>query len=76
MAKRKNVLPYTPLGEFMHEETGKRIAQSAKVEVEIVLNELCEKVIPIAQMLSENSKRTTIRGEDIELAYKQVKKQI
>lgn len=73
MVARKNTLPYTPIGEFMAQETGKRISHSAKVEVELVLDELCEKIIPLANAISQHSKRTTLKGEDIEIAYKQIK---
>lgn len=73
MSARKNTLPYTPIGEFMADETGKRIAHSAKIEAERQLDELCEKIIPLANIIAQHSKRTTLKGEDIEVAYKQIK---
>lgn len=72
MAKRQNTLPYTPLGDFMAQETGKRISQSAKIEAEQVLDELTEKIVNLANILCEHSKRSTLKGEDIKLAYKQL----
>ena len=73
MSTRKNTLPYTPIGEFMAQETGKRISQSAKIEVERILDGICERVIPLANTISQHSRRSTLKGVDIELAYKQIK---
>ena len=74
MSKRENTLPYSPIGQFLQEETQKRISHSAKVEVEKVLDEMCEKIITLANTLCEHSKRSTLKGQDIELAYKQLYK--
>ena len=73
MGKRKNTLPYTPIGEFMHEKSQLRIGTDAKIEAEAVLDELCEKIISQAVLICEHSKRSTLNGDDIKLAYKQLK---
>ena len=74
MAKRKNMLPYTPIGEFMQEKSQLRIGQDAKIEAEAVLDELCERIISQAVLICEHSRRSTLNGEDIKLAHKQISK--
>ena len=75
MSKRKNTFPLFPIGEYMAQETGKRISHTAKVETENILDLLCEDIVTLAIILCEHSKRTTLKGEDIILAYKQLKSQ-
>lgn len=57
----------------MHEKSQLRIGQDAKIEAEAVLDELCEKIISQAVLICEHSKRSTLNGDDIKLAYKQLK---
>lgn len=74
MVKRKNILPFLPLGELISEATGKRVSKDAKKTSAIILEELTEKIIYKSILLSENSKRKTIKSKDINLAYNQIKK--
>lgn len=74
MAKRKNMLPYTPIGEFMHEKSHLRIGTDAKIAAEEYLDSLCEKIISQAALINEHSGRKTLSGDDIKLAYKQLGK--
>lgn len=76
MAKRENILPYAPLGEIIHEATGKRVSKDAKVASEKILDEAAGKIIHKATLLAENSGRKTIKAKDITLAYQQVKEEL
>ncbi len=73
MAKRENLLPYSPLGRLIQDATGKRVAFEAKVAAERILNELTEKIVHKAQLLADHSGRKTIKGKDVLLAYNQLK---
>ena len=76
MAKRENILPYAPLGEIIHQATGKRVSKEAKVAAEKILDEVAGKVVYKANLLAQNSNRKTIKGKDVSLAYQQVKEEL
>lgn len=73
MAKRENILPFAPLGVLIQEATGKRVSQDAKITASEILENLTEKIIKKASLLSEHSGRKTIKSKDISLAYNQLK---
>ena len=73
MSKRENILPYSPLGDLICEATGKRVAKEARVTAAKILEEITEKIVRKANLLSEHSGRKTIKAKDITLAYNQVK---
>lgn len=67
------MLPYTPIGEFMHEKSHLRIGQDAKIAAEEYLDSLCERIVSQAALISEHAGKKTVSGDDIKLAYKQIK---
>ena len=73
MAKRENILPYSPLGDLIANATGKRVSKDARVSAAQILEEVTEKIVRKANLLSEHSNRKTIKGKDILLAYNQIK---
>ncbi len=73
MAKRENIIPFTPLGVLMSENTGKRISQDAKKTAADILEDLTEKLIHKANLLAENSGRKTIKAKDLRLAFRQLR---
>lgn len=73
MAKRKNVLPFAPIGKLIQDATGKRVAKKARETAAEILESVTEKVINKANLLSEHSGRKTVRGKDISLAYEQIR---
>lgn len=73
MAKRENILPYAPLGALIHEATGKRVSKDARVAASRILEEITEKIVKKANLLSEHSGRKTVKGKDILLAHSQLK---
>lgn len=73
MVKRENIIPYAPIGALIQEATGKRVSKDAKVEGAKILEEVTQKIIHKANLLSENSGRKTIKSKDILLAFNQVK---
>lgn len=75
MTKRKNVLPYAPIGRLIHEATGKRVSQEAKQTAEQILDQLTERIVYKAKLLAEHAGRKTIRAKDITLAYNQIKEE-
>ena len=76
MAKRENILPYSPLGDLIADATGKRVAKDAKVTAAAILEEVTEKIVKKANLLAEHSGRKTIKSKDIALAYNQVKEDL
>lgn len=73
MVKRKNILPYAPLGNLIQEATGKRVSKDAKITASQILEELTEKIIYKANLLADHSRRKTLKKRDINLAYNQIK---
>jgi histone H3/H4 len=73
MAKRENTLPFAPIGQIIHDATGKRISQEAKKTGAQILEDVTEKIIHKANLLAEHSGRKTIQAKDILLAYNQIK---
>lgn len=73
MAKRENILPYSPLGKLIQEATGKRVSKDAKEAASKILEEATDKIIYKANLLAQHSGRKTIKAKDIELAYQQLK---
>lgn len=73
MAKRENILPYAPIGTLIQDATGKRVSKDAKQTGAQILEELTQKIIHKAKLLSENSNRKTVKGKDIMLAYQQLR---
>jgi histone H3/H4 len=72
MVKRENILPFSPLGDLMADNTGKRISADAKKTAAKILEDLTERIIHKANLLAENSGRKTIKAKDLTLAYKQL----
>lgn len=73
MAKRDNILPYAVIGTLIQDATGKRVSKDAKKTGAQILEDVTEKLVKKANLLAENSKRKTIQGKDIILAYNQIK---
>ena len=73
MAKRENILPFSPLGDLIAEATGKRVGKDAKEVAAQILEELTEKIVKKAVLLAEHSGRKTVKAKDISLAYAQLK---
>ena len=73
MAKRENTLPFAPVGKLIQDASGKRVSKSARITATQILEEVVEKIIHKANLLSENSGRKTIKAKDINLAYNQIK---
>lgn len=73
MAKRENILPYAPLGRLIQEATGKRVTKDARVAAAQILEELTEKIIYKANLLSDHSGRKTIKSKDIILSHNQIR---
>jgi histone H3/H4 len=73
MAKRKNTLPFAPLGALIQEATGKRVSKEAKETSANILEEVTAKIIHKANLLAEHANRKTVKAKDINLAYQQLK---
>jgi len=73
MAKRENILPFSPLGSLIKEATGKRVGKNAKEISAQILEELTEKIVKKAVLLADHSGRKTVKAKDISLAYAQLK---
>ncbi len=73
MAKRENILPYSPIGDLIADASGKRVSKEAKITASQILEELTGKIIRKANLLAEHSKRKTIKAKDINLAFLQLK---
>ena len=73
MAKRENILPYSPIGDLIGEASGKRVSKEARVTASQILEEVCEKVVSKAQLLADHSGRKTVKSKDVILAFNQVK---
>ncbi|MDA3855747.1 MAG: NFYB/HAP3 family transcription factor subunit [Candidatus Woesearchaeota archaeon] len=73
MAKRENILPFAPIGKLIQDSTGKRVSKDAKETAAQILEEVTEKIIKKAALITEHSKRKTVKSKDINLAYNQVK---
>jgi len=76
MAKRENILPYSPLGDLIAEATGKRVSKSAKITASQILEEVTGKIVHKANLLAEHSGRKTIKGKDINLAFMQIREDL
>ena len=73
MAKRENILPFSPLGSLIQEATGKRVGKDAKEVSAKILEELTEKMMKKAVLLADHSGRKTIKAKDIILSFSQLK---
>ena len=73
MARRENILPYSPLGDLIGEASGKRVSKKAKVTASQILEEVSEKIVKKAGLLAEHSGRKTIKSKDVILAFNQIK---
>ncbi len=73
MTKRKNIIPYAPLGALIADATGKRVSKEAKETAANILEEVTAKIIHKANLLAEHSNRKTVKAKDINLAYQQLK---
>ena len=76
MAKRENILPFSPLGVLIAEATGKRVSKDAKITSAQILEEVTSKIVHKANLLAEHSKRKTIKAKDSNLAFMQVKEDL
>lgn len=66
--KRKNILPYSTIGNIIRENTGKRVSKEAQICACEILEDFSKRIIRKAKILAENSKRKTIKKNDIVLA--------
>ncbi len=73
MSKRENILPFAPIGKLIQDATGKRVSKEAKITAAQILEDVTQKIIHKANLLSEHAGRKTVRSKDINLAYNQVK---
>jgi len=73
MAKRENLLPFSPIGALIATNTGKRVAKEARETATKLLEELTEAIVKKAILISEHSGRKTIKAKDINLAFQQIK---
>ncbi|MFH2021184.1 MAG: histone [archaeon] len=70
--KRKNIIPYEPVGRMMEGFGAERVSQDAKVAMVDYLEEYAEKIGRLAAKYAAHAGRVTIIDKDIELAEKQL----
>ena len=46
MAKRENILPYSPIGDLISDVSGKRVSKDARVTAAQILEDAAEKISP------------------------------
>lgn len=68
--KRKNIIPYEPIGEIMEQFGAQRVSKEAKVVMSEYLEEYVIKLGKLAVKYAAHAGRTTITGKDIQLAEK------
>lgn len=71
--KRKNLLPYSTIGNILNEKTNLRISKDSKIEVCEILEKLSKKIIKKADLIIKTSNKKTIKDKEIKLAYSQLK---
>ena len=73
MAKRENLLPFSPIGALITQHTGKRVAKEARETATKLIEELTGEIVKKAILLAEHSGRKTIKAKDVNLAFQQIK---
>ena len=70
--KRRNIIPYAPVGKIMEQYGAERVSYGAKVAVAEHLEEYALKIGALAQKYARHAGRETVTGKDILLAEKQL----
>jgi histone H3/H4 len=65
------VIPIAPIGRLIRKTNAERVSESAAKELGTILEELGMGIALRAADLAKHAKRTTLKGADIRLAYKQ-----
>lgn len=68
--KRKNIIPYEPIGELMEQFGAQRVSQEAKIIMSEYLEEYAIKLGKLAVKYANHAGRTTVNDKDIQLAEK------
>ena len=68
MAKKKTIIPITPLCTILRKEGAERISKEAREDFTRVVEEYAEKVARRSVEIARHVKRKTIFVEDIKLA--------
>ena len=70
--KRKNIIPYEPVGRRIEEAGAERVSQGAKIELAEHLMEYADQVGRLAVKLAQHAGRSTVTDVDVKLAAKQL----
>jgi histone H3/H4 len=73
MAKRKNIIPYEPVGRLMEQAGAERVSQDAKIAMAEYLTDYALEIGKLAVKYAAHAGRTTVIDKDIKLAEKNLK---